>query len=96
MQIENQNLRFEADIKELKKKKKMLDKRNTQYKRKIDDLISEDKKLRLANQSTISQIKEYENQLSGITKEKADIEAKAKELEHETKKLMDEQHIFVG
>ena len=90
MQIENQNLRFEADIKELKKKKKMLDKRNTQYKRKIDELISEDKKLRLANQSTIGQIKEYENQLSGITKEKAEIEAKAKELERETKKLMDE------
>ena len=68
----------------------MLDKRNTQYKRKIDDLISEDKKLRLANQSTVGQIKEYENQLSGITKEKAEIEAKAKELERETKKLMDE------
>ena len=34
--------------------------------------------------------------LSGTTKLKAEKEAQAKELERETKKLMDEQHIFVG
>ena len=34
--------------------------------------------------------------LSGTIKQKEEKEAQAKELERETKKLMDEQHIFVG
>lgn len=94
--IEDENHKLEMDIKEHKKTKKLLDKKNTQYKRKIDEQMSEYKKLTMANQTIVGHIKELETMLSGTTKLKAEKEAQAKELERETKKLMDEQHIFVG
>lgn len=58
--------------------------------------MSEYKKLTMGNQTIVGHIKELETMLSGTTKLKAEKEAAAKELERETKKLMDEQHIFVG
>ena len=58
--------------------------------------MSEYKRLTMANQTIRGHIKELETMLSGTTKLKAEKEAQAKELERETKKLMDEQHIFVG
>ena len=50
----------------------------------------------MANDTIEGLIKEYETQLSGVTKLEAEKKAQAKDLERETKKLMDEQHIFVG
>jgi hypothetical protein len=52
--------------------------------------MSEYKKLTMGNQTIVGHIKELETMLSGTTKLKAEKEAAAKELERETKKLMDE------
>lgn len=50
----------------------------------------------MQNDTIEGQIKEQETQLSGVTKLEAEKRAQARELERETKKLVDEQHIFVG
>ena len=73
--IEDENHQAEMEIKEHKKTKKILDKKNTQFKRKIDEAMSEYKKLTLQNQSVVGHIKELETMLSGTTKDKAEKEA---------------------
>ena len=43
-----------------------------------------------------NEIKEFETKLASINKETAELDAIDKELEKDTQKLLDEQHIFVG
>ena len=63
------------EIKDHQKTKKLLDKKNTQCKRKIDEHMSEYKKLTLQNQTIVGHIKELETMLSGTTKSKAEKDA---------------------
>ena len=96
MIVHQENGTLEAEIKANKATRKRLETTKNQLNKKINDTESEQKSEKLANDTIAGHIKELETMLSATTKRKIEKDAQAKELERETKKLMDEQHIFVG